>query len=264
MSYNGILITKDDKAISSSLLSIPNRKLTDEEIKKHSDAIEMHLNLLVHVSKCSLGDNCETRHCSRMKDTMLHIKWCNIKAENNCIICKRIAKIMPIHAKRCNDDKCMVPKCSFFKSYTSSCPSLDFNGLNAQMLSHSLSCKECTLITKRKPLCNNMKQMLSHVEKCGKRDCDIYNRMVTIITSHVQKCQNNECSFYECSFIKKMLTCNSPCIAQTNNEILILNKLRHIKRCNDKFCTEQGCYLCRSVYNKIKASEQIIGNKRKF
>ena len=95
----------------------PVRQMTEEERKNRAKAIELHLTLLVHASACTLGKDCKSRHCQKMKEILMHVQLCKIQAKNGCPICKRIQNLIPLHARNCRLERCSVPGCREIKEH---------------------------------------------------------------------------------------------------------------------------------------------------
>ena len=85
--------------------------MTEEELENRAKAIELHLTLLVHASACTLGGDCKSKHCRKMKEILMHVRLCKIQAKNGCPVRKRIHNLIPLHTSTCTRDKCLVSGC---------------------------------------------------------------------------------------------------------------------------------------------------------
>ena len=91
------------------------REFTEEERRSRVAAIESHLDLIVHACACTLGKGCKERHCSKMKEMLMHVKLCEVQAKNGCPVCKRLHSLIPLHARTCITDQCPVRGCREIK-----------------------------------------------------------------------------------------------------------------------------------------------------
>lgn len=76
--------------------------------------VDRVMELLEHAASCTLQP-CTNSDCRRMKELFSHINECEIKAQNGCIICKRVWAALQGHARRCTRDVCPVPKCGILR-----------------------------------------------------------------------------------------------------------------------------------------------------
>ena len=84
--------------------------LTEEQRRERQRNIQLHIQLIVHASKCD-SKTCKSTNCAKMKGFLKHGKECKIKAAGGCKICKRIWTLLRIHAQHCKDPVCTVPNC---------------------------------------------------------------------------------------------------------------------------------------------------------
>ena len=69
---------------------------------------------LVHASWCCDID-CPLPSCWKMKRTMAHNKSCELKASEDCPVCKQFIALCSYHTTLCNEPKCPVPFCPKIK-----------------------------------------------------------------------------------------------------------------------------------------------------
>ena len=54
---------------------------------------------------------------SLLPQCALLLQRCNITARGGCPICKRIANLIPLHARACRNEACVVPQCREIKEH---------------------------------------------------------------------------------------------------------------------------------------------------
>lgn len=91
--------------------------IDEQQRQQRQQAIQMHLNLLVHASGCT-KPNCEYLNCKKMTALLDHGKTCKKKTGGGCNVCRRIWALLQIHARQCRRSNCPVPRCADVRKHT--------------------------------------------------------------------------------------------------------------------------------------------------
>jgi len=78
--------------------------------RAYNSTVEKHLHLLQHVSECS--EECSEESCKSLGWMIKHARTC--LGEVDCNMCTDLFCLISIHSRRCCNEMCRVPLCSFF------------------------------------------------------------------------------------------------------------------------------------------------------
>ena len=91
------------------------KPLTAEEQRRDRErSIQLHMQFLQHAS-CCRNEQCPSNDCKKNKGLLNHAATCPAQVQGGCTLCRRIHRILQIHARQCNRETCTVPKCRQLK-----------------------------------------------------------------------------------------------------------------------------------------------------
>ncbi|CAH9102174.1 unnamed protein product [Cuscuta epithymum] len=77
------------------------------------------LDLVVHASRCraTKSDPCPFPDCNKIRQIFHHAHGCTIRISGGCNICNKIWLLLRMHARKCEDSSCLVPRCRDLKRH---------------------------------------------------------------------------------------------------------------------------------------------------
>ena len=191
--------------------------------------LAIYVRLFEHASACPLAAGCTSRNCSEMKKHLQHARVCRAKVQGGCRICKRIWKLLQVHASQCTDSQsCTVPQCASVQQ------KMKIMSQPKQQQPPNQEPGATSTTTNNNP---SMICPPTAAPEASTTDTDTNARIRVV--EHALACADIDCSFAGCAHTKRCL-------------------LRRRSRPGTGILT--GCRTCQSIYKSLQQSNPALAN----